>query len=188
MNVAGGWTVFHQRAPILPCSKAKSMPPTANVSRSVENRKGSGTMRTTKVGLAARAGVAAMGIAILTLVPALGAAQAATTAGTSAVVVKMVNRSPVGAMLATTTGASLYTHPSGPCTGSCLSVWPALLMPAGKTLPKGAQCLTTVKTAGGLQVKYHGERLYTFTSDSGKSLNGNGVAGFEAATITKKCP
>ena len=91
-------------------------------------------------------------------------------------------------MLATTKGASLYIHPGGPCTGGCLSIWPALLMPAGKTMPMGAQCLTTVKASGGLQVKYHGQKLYTFTSDSGSSLNGNGVAGFQAAKITKTCP
>src|ERR1700722_15176130 len=124
-------------------------------------------MRTTRVGLAARGGGAAMGIATLTLVPALGAAQAATATGKSAVVVKIVSRSPVGKMLATTKGASLYIHPGGPCTGGCLSIWPALLMPAGKTMPMGAQCLTTVKASGGLQVKYHGQKLYTFTSDSG---------------------
>jgi predicted lipoprotein with Yx(FWY)xxD motif len=147
-------------------------------------------MRTTRVGVATRAGVAvvaAVGIAFLTLMPGL-AAQAATPAGKGAVVVKVVNRSPVGNMLATTAGASLYTHPGGPCTGSCLSVWPALIMPTGKTKPKGAECLTTVSTSGGLQVKYDGEKLYTFTGDSGKSLNGNGVGGFKAATTTKKCP
>ena len=117
-------------------------------------------MTTTRVGLHARAGVAvaaAVGIAILTLVPGLETAQAATPAGKGAVVVQVVNRSPVGNMLATTTGASLYIHPSGPCTGSCLSVWPALLMPAGKTKPKGAECLTTVSTSGGLQVRYHNQ-------------------------------
>jgi predicted lipoprotein with Yx(FWY)xxD motif len=148
-------------------------------------------MKTTRARLAARAGVsvaAAVGIAILILVPGLEAAQAATPAGKGAVVVQVVNRSPVGNMLATTSGASLYTHPSGPCTGSCLSVWPALLMPAGKTKPKGAECLTTVSTSGGLQVSYHNQALYTFTGDSGTSLNGNGEAGFKAAKINKNCP
>ena len=148
-------------------------------------------MRTTRVGLAARAGVAiaaVVGMAVLILVPGLVPAEAATPAGQGAVVVQSVNRSPVGNMLATTAGASLYIHPSGPCTGSCLSVWPPLLMPAGKTKPKGAQCLTTVTTAGGLQVSYHNQPLYTFTGDSGSSLNGNGVGGFKAAKITKSCP
>jgi predicted lipoprotein with Yx(FWY)xxD motif len=148
-------------------------------------------LTTTRVGQAARAGVAfagAVGIAILTLVPGLEPAQAATPAGKGAVVVQTVNRSPVGNMLATTAGASLYIHPSGPCTGSCLSVWPALLMPAGKTKPKGAECLTTVSTSGGLQVSYHNQALYTFTGDSGTSVNGNGEGGFKAAKINKKCP
>lgn len=148
-------------------------------------------MTTTRVGPAARACVvlaAAVGLAILILVPGLGTAQAATPAGQGAVVVQMVNRSPVGNMLATTAGASLYIHPGGPCTGGCLSIWPALLMPAGKTKPKGVQCLTTVSTAGGLQVSYHNQALYTFTGDSGSSVNGNGVGGFKAAKITKKCP
>ncbi len=131
---------------------------------------------------------AAVGTAILILVPGLETAQAASPDGHGAVVVQVVNRSPVGNMLATTTGASLYIHPSGPCTGGCLSVWPALLMPAGKTKPKGAQCLTTVSTAGGLQVRYHNQALYTYTGDSGSSLNGNGVAGFKAAKINKNCP
>ncbi|MFZ0666625.1 MAG: hypothetical protein WAM97_12800 [Acidimicrobiales bacterium] len=148
-------------------------------------------MAITKGVRAARAGVevsAAVGLAILILVPGVEAAQAAAPAGQGAVVVQMVNRSPVGNMLATTGGASLYIHPSGPCTGGCLSVWPALLMPAGKTKPKGAQCLTTVSTAGGLQVSYHNQALYTFTGDSGSSVNGNGVGGFKAAKINKKCP
>jgi predicted lipoprotein with Yx(FWY)xxD motif len=153
-------------------------------------QKGSGTLSTTKVGTVARMSVAIVavaGIAVLTLVPELSA-QAVTPAGKGAVVVQEVNRSPVGNMLATSSSASLYVHPSGPCTGGCLSAWPPLLMPAGKTKPKGAQCLTTVTTASGLQVTYHGQPLYTFASDSGTSLNGNGVAGFKAAKVTKSCP
>jgi hypothetical protein len=63
-------------------------------------------------------------------------------------------------------------------------------MPAGKTLPKGkgVECLSTVSTSAGLQVTYHKQPLYTFVDDSGTSLNGNGVGGFVAAKITKKCP
>lgn len=152
--------------------------------------KGNGTMTTTRNGLVPRASVAAaaaLGLAIL--VPGLGLAQAAAPAGANAaVVVQVVNRSPVGNMLATTGGASLYIHPKGQCTGGCLSIWPALLMPAGKTKPKGAECLTTVDTPGGLQVRYHKQALYTFTGDSGTSVNGNGVGGFKAARITKACP
>jgi predicted lipoprotein with Yx(FWY)xxD motif len=147
-------------------------------------------MRTSRHKFATRTGVA---VAVLTgvavLVPGMDAAQAAG-GGKGAKVVETVSRNPVGNMLATTSGASLYTHPGGPCTGSCLQVWPQLLMPAGKTIPKGSgvECLSTVSTSAGLQVTYHKQPLYTFVSDSGTSLNGNGVGGFVAAKITKKCP
>jgi predicted lipoprotein with Yx(FWY)xxD motif len=146
-------------------------------------------MGTSRVGLAARAGVAAAAaVGIGVLVPGLGPAQAASPNGMGATVVQVVNRSPIGNMLATTGGASLYIHPSGPCTGGCLSVWPPLLMPTGKTKPKGAECLGTVSIPSGLQVKYHGQPLFTFTGDSGTSVNGNGVGGFKAAKVTKACP
>ena len=82
---------------------------------------------------------------------------------------------------------ALYEHPGGPCNASCRSVWPPLLMPAGKTKPTGAPCLATKMLGSNLQVTYHGQRLYTFTGDSGHSVNGNGVAGFVAAKLTKKC-
>ena len=146
-------------------------------------------MGTTRDGRVARAGVAAtVAVGLAVLVPALGAQAAAPAGMKSAVVVQVVNRSPIGNMLATTGGASLYTHPSGPCTGACLQAWPALLMPAGKTKPKGAECLSTVSATGGIQVTYNKKALYTFTGDSGTSLNGNGLGGFKAAKVTKKCP
>ena len=95
----------------------------------------------------------------------------------------------IGKMLVTVSvGHALYEHPSGSCGTSCQSIWPPLLMPTGKTIPKGAACLKTVKLGSGLQVTYHGQRLYTFTGDSGHSVNGNGVAGFVAAKVTKACP
>ncbi len=137
--------------------------------------------------LVARAGVAAVALTGVALVaPGVEAAQAAG-GGKGATVVEGVNRSPVGNMLATTSGASLYTNPGG-CTGSCLSVWPPLLMPAGKTKPHGADCLSTVSTSGGLQVTYKNKPLYTFVDDSGSSVNGNHVAGFVAAKIKEGCP
>jgi hypothetical protein len=59
-------------------------------------------------------------------------------------------------------------------------------MPKGKTMPKGVRCLGTAKFGRHhqLQVTYHGKRLYTFTGDSGHSVNGNGVAGFKVAKVT----
>jgi len=60
-------------------------------------------------------------------------------------------------------------------------------MPMGTTKPKGAPCLATAKLGTKLQVTYHGQRLYTFTGDTGHSVKGNGLAGFVAAKVTKKC-
>jgi predicted lipoprotein with Yx(FWY)xxD motif len=151
--------------------------------------KSEGNMELSKRVRAPHLAVSAAALAgFVALAPGLGAAGAATPAHKGAVVVQVVNRSPIGNMLATSSGASLYIHKSGPCTGSCLTVWPQLLMPAGKTKPKGAECLLTVSTPAGLQVTYRGQSLYTFTGDSGTSENGNGVGGFKAAKVSTNCP
>jgi hypothetical protein len=107
----------------------------------------------------------------------------------SAHVVNAASRTGFGQILVTINGGhSLYEHPGGSCTASCQSIWPPLLMPTGKTTPTGASCLATVKLGQALEVTYHGQRLYTFTGDSGHSVNGNGVAGFVVAKVTKACP
>jgi predicted lipoprotein with Yx(FWY)xxD motif len=108
---------------------------------------------------------------------------------TSAHVVNVAFRPGFNKMLVTISGGhSLYEIPGGSCSASCQSIWPPLLMPAGTTTPTGASCLATAKLGTHLQVTYHGQRLYTFTGDSGHSVNGNGVAGFVAAKVTKACP
>jgi predicted lipoprotein with Yx(FWY)xxD motif len=110
-------------------------------------------------------------------------------ASKSAVVVKERDRPHFGKILVTVHGAALYYLPSGTCTGECLSIWPRLVMPAGKTKPKGANCLGTSSfgTHHRLQVTYRGKRLYTFTGDSGTSVNGNGVSGFKVAKVVRSC-
>ena len=109
--------------------------------------------------------------------------------GSSATVVMAAARPKFGKILVTVNGGhALYEHPSGACGPACRSIWPPLFMPAGKTTPKGASCLATAKLGTKLQVTYHGQRLYTFTGDSGHSVNGNGVAGFVVAKVTTKCP
>jgi predicted lipoprotein with Yx(FWY)xxD motif len=137
---------------------------------------------------------AAIGIAALAgslaAVPAVGA-QAATGTPTPKKVVKVVSRVPAGKttairMLATTGGASLYIGPATGCTGACLTVWPPLEIGAGK-MPTGIKGLGTTRVMiGGVsrrQVTYLGKALYTFESDTGTSLNGNGVGGFKAAKV-----
>jgi predicted lipoprotein with Yx(FWY)xxD motif len=121
-----------------------------------------------------------------TMVPAAAAQAAAPRAGSTQRVVEVVTRAPIGKMLATVKGRSLYTTTSG-CTGSCLTVWPPLLMSKGRTVPKGVKGLGTVTLVVGgvnrLQVTYHGLALYRFVSDTGSSVNGNGVGGFVAAHV-----
>lgn len=113
-------------------------------------------------------------------------AAASATATKSATVVKEATRKPFGKILVTVHGLALYYLPHGSCNASCLSVWPRLTMPKGKTKPKGASCLGTAKFGNHrLQVTYDKHRLYTFVDDSGTSVNGNGVSGFKVAKVVK---
>ncbi len=121
------------------------------------------------------------------LTSAAMSAGAATThrPSRSAVVVEERTHAPFGKILYTTHHRALYYEKTGSCTGGCLSVWPPLLMPKGKTVPKGASCLATAKFGRRLQVTYHHHRLYTFIDDSGGSVTGNGVEGFAVARVVK---
>jgi len=149
-----------------------------------------GTSRITRRRWAVRAAAAAVVLGGLTATSAgVAAAQAAPAASKSATVVKVVTRSPFGKMLATSKGRSLYILPKGSCTGACLTAWPPLVMPKGKTRPLGTMCLKTAKFGSKLQVTYRGARLYLFAGDSGSSVNGNNVSGFKVAKVaTGSCP
>ena len=112
-------------------------------------------------------------------------------AGRSAVVVKERVRGHFGKILVTVHGAALYYLPHGSCTAAsgCLAIWPRLVMPAGKTKPKGANCLGTAAFGSHhrLQVTYRKHRLYTFVDDSGTSVTGNNVSGFKVAKVARSC-
>ena len=112
------------------------------------------------------------------------------TGGCPKQMVKVVNRKPVGKMLATTGGLSLYYMPSGSCDSSCQGFWPPLTLPKGSTaVPTGATCLATAKLGSLRQVTYRRHRLYTFYLDSGSSVGGDGMSGFVAARVkTGACP
>jgi predicted lipoprotein with Yx(FWY)xxD motif len=100
----------------------------------------------------------------------------------------------VGTVLVDAKGFVLYelkTEASGKimCTGSCASIWPPLLLPAGVTSATAgsgvvASKLGTIKRPdGGTQVTYDGLPLYLFTSDqSPGQATGQGVEGFSLAT------
>ena len=145
--------------------------------------------KTASVSLAvalASAGLMGLGITGAGLAGAAAAAAVPAHVSKSAVVVKERRHAPFGKILYTTHGRALYYLPSGSCTGGCLAIWPALKMPKGKTMPKGASCLRTVKFGRhGLQVTYNRHRLYTFVDDSGSSVTGNGVAGFKVAKVVR---
>jgi predicted lipoprotein with Yx(FWY)xxD motif len=132
--------------------------------------------------LGRRAGIACLVAAgsIGVAAAAAGAAPAAPHSGKTAVVVKIAaSRGGFKKVLTNNAGRTLYTAQS--CSGACLSAWPPLFMPKGKTVPRGPKGLAglgTVKVGSHLQVTYKKHRLYTFTGDSGPSVSGNGVAGF----------
>jgi predicted lipoprotein with Yx(FWY)xxD motif len=135
----------------------------------------------------ARAAVAVVlvgGTAAATAGIAAAQVRPASPRSTAAIVVHVATRAPFGKMLTTDSGLSLYINPAG-CSASCLTIWPPLFMPKGKTVPKGETCLGTVKVGTKLQVTYKGQKLYSFTGDSGTSVNGNGLAGFTVAKVSK---
>jgi predicted lipoprotein with Yx(FWY)xxD motif len=121
--------------------------------------------------------------------PAAAAAPMHPAVSKTAIVVKERRRGHFGRILVTVHGAALYYLPRGSCTGLCLSVWPRLVMPAGKTKPRGANCLGTSRFGKHhrLQVTYRKHRLYTFVDDSGTSVTGNGVEGFKVAKVMRHC-
>lgn len=108
----------------------------------------------------------------------MASAQDAVTAAT---------RDSFGDILVSGSGATLYRYdadkPNMPtCTGSCATAWPPLLLPVGTTSVKAGSGLTGVGSVmlsdGRSQVTYNQMPLYTFASDSGTSVNGQGVGGF----------
>jgi predicted lipoprotein with Yx(FWY)xxD motif len=141
----------------------------------------------TAAAASAHAGPAAASGAGSAGVPAAGTASARP--GTPAVVVLQRRRHGFGTMLVTISGRALYVLPRGSCAGQCLAVWPPLLLPAGVRTARGARCLATARFGTSrLQVIYRRLRLYTFVSDHGRSVDGNGVGGFAAARVVRCAP
>ncbi len=143
--------------------------------------RGDGSTRRQRRGsllLAASVGLSLVGGTVV----AAGTAQAKTTKPT--VVVKVVARGSFGDILTTVKKKALYIDTTPPCTGSCLTIWPPLLMPKGKTTPAGVTGLgTTPFGTGQLQVTYNGMPLYLFYTDTKKTVSGQGVGGFEVVQV-----
>jgi predicted lipoprotein with Yx(FWY)xxD motif len=104
-----------------------------------------------------------------------------SSSSSSAVVVNSASNS-LGTILVDSQGMTLY-HLSGEvngkfiCTGSCLSVWHPLTVPAGSEPSGEVGSLGTVKRPEGtMQVTYKGTPLYTFAQDKqAGETNGQGI-------------
>ncbi len=132
-----------------------------------------------------RAGLATLVIAVVTTLSPAGYAAGAT--------VEVTTSANFGPVLTDAQGFALYTFPSdhngmSACTGACVSVWPALTVPAGTTPTAGTGVPGTVASVlqanGTYQVTYDGAPLYTFVGDTNPGeVTGNNVGGFTVVQV-----
>jgi predicted lipoprotein with Yx(FWY)xxD motif len=99
----------------------------------------------------------------------------------AAAVVKTANSSTLGTIAVDSTGKTVYQLTNGsqqvPCTGTCLTVWPAVSLPAGTTKATGSGVKNVA--AMGTQVTINGAPVYTFQGDAAAgSTNGEGINSF----------
>jgi predicted lipoprotein with Yx(FWY)xxD motif len=118
-----------------------------------------------------------------TAAPAVSSTAAPASSGS--VSVKSAS-SPLGSILETSRGATLYAFTSDSkgksnCTGGCASVWPPLTVSGGAHLAaaSGVGKLTTITRPGGTkQVAIDGHPLYTYAADTSPGqTRGQGVEG-----------
>lgn len=135
------------------------------------------------------AGVAGVAVALLLA----GCAKGTPTSGggpssSGRATVDSKNISGVGTVLVNAQGFTLYhlkpeTSSNIQCTGSCVSTWPPVLLPAGTSAPTGGSGVTgklgtATRPDGGTQVTYDGFPLYTYSGDTGPGqANGQGIQG-----------
>jgi predicted lipoprotein with Yx(FWY)xxD motif len=107
---------------------------------------------------------------------------ATTAKGGSATAVVKTASTPLGTIVVTNDGKTVYTLTNGgqqvPCSGACLQVWPAVTLPAGTTKATGTG-VKNVATAAGGHVTINGAPVYTFAGDaSAGTTNGEGINSF----------
>lgn len=125
---------------------------------------------------------AGLAILALALAAAILASGAVAQHGTTKRVASEAENATLGkTVLTNTKGRTLYSlsvEKNGKfiCTGSCLSVWHPLMVPAG-VKPTGPVKLGTIaRPEGGTQVTYKGRPLYRFGGDSkADEANGEGI-------------
>lgn len=101
-----------------------------------------------------------------------------TVASASSATIDVRTVTPYGRVLVTSSGQSLYLFTADPkgasaCQGSCLPVWPPLLV--GGQIKAGpgvdAKLLSSIQAhGGGHQVLYNGHPLYTFEQDGAAGM------------------
>ena len=117
----------------------------------------------------------------LSLLVAVGAPPVLAAKSSKRVAKEAENATLGKTVLTSTTGRTLYSlsvEKNGKfiCTGSCLSAWHPLTVPAG-VKPTGPVTLGTIeRPEGGTQVTYKGRPLYRFGADSkAGEANGEGI-------------
>jgi predicted lipoprotein with Yx(FWY)xxD motif len=89
-----------------------------------------------------------------------------------------------GSVLTTKDGFALYTYTADPdgasaCSGDCLRIWPALLLPPGTSQPVGGPGVTglgVINRPEGMQVTFDQRPLYTYDKDTQPGqVTGTGV-------------
>jgi predicted lipoprotein with Yx(FWY)xxD motif len=150
--------------------------------------------------------LAALGMAVA--LGALGVVAASSIAGaaSSASGTVSLHKTPVGSVLANSSGRTLYLfakdrNDKSACTGSCAKFWPPLHAHGKPTAGTGinASLLGTTKRADGtLQVTYKKHPLYTYAGDkaagqaNGQAIDASGgkwyVLSAAGGTITKAVP
>jgi predicted lipoprotein with Yx(FWY)xxD motif len=108
-----------------------------------------------------------------------------STTGAAASAVVKTAQSSLGTIVVDSSGKTVYTLTNNgqqvPCTGMCLSVWPAVLLPAGTTTATGSgvKGVGSTMTAAGQQVTINGAPVYTFMGDAQPgSTAGEGINSF----------
>lgn len=128
--------------------------------------------------------VRSAGLALLAsalLATAIAAVAVAQNGGSKRVAKEAQNPTLGKTVLTSTTGRTLYSlsvEKNGKfiCTGSCLSAWHPLTVPAG-VKPTGPVKLGTIeRPEGSIQVTYKGRPLYRFSGDTkAGEANGEGI-------------
>lgn len=132
-----------------------------------------------------------LGVLALT-VAACGTTQASSppaSSSPSASVVQATHNAKLGEILVDSKGNALYelVSPQGaplPCTGSCNSIWPPLLLAKGLSSPKAGSGVSgqlglAHGSANSRQISVGGIPLYTYSGDSGPGqVNGEGIRSF----------